>query len=206
MPRKKRRNKRSEQQSNKIVSINASVKVHHRFRYEVQPGGGTSFSINRAALLNLMMVNTTGAKLNARLIAGVKLKRIEITSSPTTSVSTTFTACSIEWLSNYGPSTQISDMPSSSMTPARITSSPPRNSLSSFWSLTGLNETEVLFKMILGTNQHHVIDVWVDIVMMDDETPVLLTTNNIGTIYQFYLGYLDGLNGFIVPVSYSSLT
>lgn len=205
MPRTKRSNKRNTQIP-KIVSINASVKVSHRYRFGVDSPSTNLINITRGNLLNLILVNTTGAKLHARLIAAVKLKRIEIVSI-TATTTRALSPISIEWLSNYGPSTEITDTPSSVSIPACLKTSPPKNSLSSFWSLTGVNESEIVMALRLPNNMAHTIDVWVDQVLMDDETPVLVTTQNAGTAYQVYLSFLDGqlASSQLQPVSYTAI-
>jgi hypothetical protein len=207
MPKSKRRSKRNTQ-TPKIVSINASVKVSHRYRYAVDLASTpNTYNITRANLLNLLFINNSGAKNNARLIAGIKLKRVEIISMSSSAVIRASSPISLEWLSNYGPSSEITDTPSSVSMPACIKTSPPKNSLASFWSLTGSNESEVLFKIVLPSSMGHTIDVWVEQVLMDDESPVQIVTQTSGVVNQLYEGYLDGqnANSVLQPVSYTNL-
>jgi hypothetical protein len=195
------------------LQFDASVRLKHHFRY-IDIGSGTTFNITRGNLLNLMVsANTTSTA--ARLIAGIKLNRIEMftTASSTSGSSPSETTISVEWLSNYGPSSESSDSSISVSLPAHVTSRPPPNSLASFWSLTGSNESEIVAKLQLpssvsGAYAYTIVDIWVDVVLMDDETPLTVTgyTNTL-TLSQFYLGYLDG-NGSsaeIKPVSYVSI-
>jgi len=195
------------------LQFDASVRLKHRFRY-IDIGSGTNFSLTRALLLNLMISGNTTSTA-ARLIAGVKLNRIEMFTVCTTAVTaaTPETTISVEWLSNYGPSTEASDTSISPSLPAHVISVPPAFSLASFWSLTGINESEVIAKLVLPSTAspffaNTVLDVWVDVVLMDDETPVSVSGfANALTVSQFYLSYLDGVGSSaeIRPVSYTSI-
>jgi hypothetical protein len=79
--------------------------------------------------------------------------------------------------------------------------------------MTGSNESEVLFRISATQNatagsQNLIVDCWVDIVMMDDDTPVTLTTNSTTTVAQLYAGYLDGQGSgaVLTPVSLTSIS
>jgi hypothetical protein len=206
MPRRKRKNKRNSSTVPRILQIDASVRVRHRYRFQKgSAASGAPINITRANLLNLMLVGS-GAFSGYRIIAGIKLKRIEIISTFGTGSTTDPVPISLEWLSNYGPSAQSSDTASNVSVNACIKTSPPKQSLASFWSLTGVNESEVLCKLILPQNASHTVDLWVDIVLMDDETPVTVVTAALSTAAQFYLSYMDGQStSVLVPVSYTAI-
>jgi hypothetical protein len=192
-------------QTNFPRQFKSNVIFKHKFRF--QSFAAVTFTTLRSDLLGLLAMNLTSGTSNASIIAGVKLNRVEMFAVGGSSVAAPFTPAvvSVEWLSNYGPSSEISDT-GNAMTPAKVVSSPPRNSLASFWSLTGINPTETLFTMVCPINC--VVDVWVDLVLEDGESSLLYTTIAAGTAGQLYAGLLDrsaGAAAEMVPVSYQSL-
>jgi hypothetical protein len=119
------------------------------------------------------------------MIAGIKLNRIEMfgnTSSLPSSVS-------VEWLSNYGPSSEMSDTSTSTASPAHLISSPPPQSLASFWSMIGINESETLFSVTVPNGT--ILDIWCDIVLLDGQGNTVNTTTTASGTYM-YVSYLDG--------------
>jgi len=186
----------------------SQIEVSRRFRFQVTSQTATTTSnIRRSDLLNLLMVNLAGGTSSARLIAGVKVRRVEFWGlSNSASVQNTGTI-SIEWLSQFGPSREISDTAIPSIRPPYLSATPPIQSAASFWSLTGSNESEVLFTLV-ATPSGCVIDVFLDIILFDGESSVTITTTASGTTGQLYMGYLDGpiSGGKWQPVSYTSLT
>jgi hypothetical protein len=120
-----------------------------------------------------------------RLIAGIKLNRIEMYGNTSSTPSTV----TVEWLSNYGPSSEISDTSTSTASPAHLVSSPPPQSLASFWSMIGINESESLFNVTAGTGT--ILDIWCDIVLLDGQGNTVATTSSASGTY-FYVSYLDG--------------
>ncbi len=121
----------------------------------------------------------------------------------TAAADTTSTTMSIEWTSSLGPTAEISDT-GTPLHPPFIRSSPPKSSLASFWSLNGSNESEVL--MILVVPVSTIIDVWLDFVLQDGQTPVLNVPSNGATVGEVYCFPLDGFGSSakLIPVSYTS--
>lgn len=184
----------------------AAIKLTKKIRY-LDAGTTTNFTIMRGNLLNTFLNGTTSSTCG-RLLAGIRLISIEMWCAlPSTTVVPA--TISIEWLSLYGPSTQISDSAVSNALPAHIKSHPPPMSVGAFWSLTGQQESEVLAKLVLPSSAaaSTVIDIAFEMVFMDDETPVSISTSQTVTPNQFYIGYLDGQGSSseIQPVSYSSI-
>jgi len=181
----------------------SSIRFKHRFRFLANSHAGPT-SITRANLLNLVVVGTASST-SSRIFSGAKLNRVEmwaVAGSTTTSATTTI---SVEWLSSYGPSSEVSDN-GNSLNTAHLVTTPPRQSLASFWSLTGSNESEVLFNII--SEQGCIVDVWVDFVLMDSETPVFNSGYTVvPTANQVYVSYLDGINAAAIwaPVSYTTV-
>jgi len=192
-------------QANFPKQFRSNVQFKHKFRF--QSTGAAFFTILRSDLLGLLAVNLTGALTNAAVIAGIKLNRMEFYAVGGATAAAPFTPAtvSVEWLSQYGPSAEISDV-GNAFAPAKIVVSPPRQSVASFWTLTGFNVSEVLCNVIvpIGT----IADVFVDIVLVDSEASVIYTTIAAGVAGQMYAGYLDrhaGAGAVMQPVSYVSL-
>jgi hypothetical protein len=181
----------------------SNVQISHRFRYLSTTNGG-SFNVIRSTLYNLLFMNTSSSTTNYSIVAASRLKRIEVF-SPAVASGSVSGPVSVEWLSNLGPSSEVSDSSTSSSAPAHVVTVPPPNSLASFWSLTGINGSEILFNISVPSNS--IIDIWVDMVLMDGESSASVTTTNSGTAGQLYAIPLDGTGSsrILLPVSYQTL-
>jgi hypothetical protein len=143
-------------------------------------------SITRKNLLSSYILTAGVSNTGYRLLNGFKLNRIEIYSMPSTTTSTTV---ALEWLSNYGPSTEVSDTSTSSAYPAHLITSPPLQSLASFWSMAGSNESEQLF--IVTAPLGSIIDIYGEMVLVDG-TGTTVTGITTGTANNLYTSVLDG--------------
>jgi len=161
-------------------------------RYQVTGASITSPKpIIRAFLLDTIIANKSSGTTNVRILAAVRVNSVTLTTS---------TNAGILWSSQYAPS-QLTTVNGTSTTAAGIyRSRPPANSTASFWSLTGSNETEVLFSLLATSNDY--IDVSMSCVFMDSESPINVTTVNAGVVNSVYRTYLDGPAGGaqMVPV------
>jgi hypothetical protein len=138
-----------------------------------------------------------------RLASSVKLKRIEMWCPSISTTAITSTTISLEWLSDQGPSTEISDT-GNPFTMPHIASSPPRNSLAGFWSLNTINNSESLFKLSLVTGT--VIDIWLEMVLVDDFGPISAGVPTGTVAGQVYVRSLDNPGSLaITPVSYATI-
>jgi len=179
--------------------VAATIQSNRVQRYATLGNTGT-VSITRAALLNHLLM-CTATTTYGRLLSGYLLKGIKIW-CPSSGSDVTSTI-SVEWLSNYGPSRIVSDV-SMSVKPAFLHSSPPKNSLASFWSLTGSNESEKI--CVLTLPEQSVVDVTYSRIFENGETPTLVTATDSGTAGTLYMTFLDGvITGIIQPVSYSAI-
>jgi hypothetical protein len=186
-------------QANHVPSFLSTVHVRHHFRYQVN-SAGFSGNLLRSELLNLLAVADSMGN-GWRLFSGVKLNRIEIR-VPSAGADVTLVTTSVEWTSTYGPSSEISDTGTPLHPPFLITSPPPQ-SLASFWSLTGFNETDVLALLVLPG--FAIVDVWVDGIFQDGQTPVSTGNFSASTAGQVYAIALDGrASNKVVPVSYTT--
>lgn len=175
----------------------STVRISRRARFLAS--AAMNVSITRAMLLNHLIMNTA-ATANYRLLSGFKLKSITIW---TIAAVGSPSSCSVEWTSSYGPSKIISDS-GMGVEPAFVQTSPPTQSLASFWSLTGSNESDVLALVVAPINS--VLDITYEMIFQNGETPVLVTTSNGGTLGQVYMTPFDGVvTGVAKPVSYESL-
>jgi hypothetical protein len=156
--------------------------LNFSIRYQSQSGSNLRI-ITRGFLLNTLIMNQNSGASNYRVCASVRVNRVRIY---------TASSCSLEWLSAYGPSSATIVQGTSTTASGILMQKPPKNSLASYWSLTGSNESENLMALTMGSND--VIDVDYSVVLMDVETPVNITTTNSGTIGQLYRSYLDGPN------------
>jgi hypothetical protein len=191
--------------TNRVPSqFSATVRFKHKFRFLCTTASFTSpVTISRANLLSLLVMNGASNTTNYRIITGLKLNRIEIFGPSNLGSIATASTVSVEWLSNLGPSTVVSDSSSSNAFPSHITTSPPPQSLASFWSLSGINETENLFTITAQTLS--IIDVWCDIVLMNGESAHSVPSTNSGVAGTLYLLALDSSGGNYPPVSYQTL-
>jgi hypothetical protein len=181
----------------------STKKISGRARYIVPSAINIGTPVTRGNMLNMLIMNTGGSTTNYRILNAIRLKSISVWSAETTSGSVS--TIDVEWLSNYGPSTVVSDTSVSLIMPAYITSSPPKDSLAQFWSLSGINESESLY--LLSAPVGSVIDITYEAILFNGETPVAVTTTNagvLGTVYETNL--LGPTSNTGVPVSYKTLT
>jgi len=183
----------------------SQIEVSRRWRFQQLGSSSYAYGIARSDLLNLLMVNLSGTTNNSRLIAGVKIRRIEMWGISNGSTTQNTGTISVEWLSQFGPSLEVSDTAIPSIRPPYLTATPPAQSAASFWSLTGKNESEVLFN-VAGSLSGSIMDIFLDVIFYDGESVVNITTTNAGTAGQLYMGTLPGsAPTTFVPVSYYSL-
>jgi hypothetical protein len=154
-------------------------------RYQASVGFSTNpnpVSITRAFILNLKFLNQASSTNSYRLFSAVRLNQIEMVVAA---------AGSVEWLSNYSP-TSVTEFNATSTTAAGIyTTSPPMNSLASFWSTSGSNESEVLLK-IVNASANDYLTAWYSVVITDNVPQVAVTTAGAGIGGRVYTSAFDG--------------
>lgn len=166
-----------------------TLSLGHKFRFST----GVAFTglpVTRAMLLNLYTMATTTSNQN-RLVTAVKLKRVQVWGSPPIMGSGAPTTVVVEWLGNQAPSTIHSDT-GMGVRPSYVSSRPPVDSSDRWWSISGTNESEVLFKISgpIGT----VIDIQAAVRLADDEAAVAAENGTavMSTVGKVYFNYLDG--------------
>jgi hypothetical protein len=173
----------------------------------------TGVTITRGNLLNMYLCGTTTTQV-ARNWESVKIRKIEIfstTSATGSGYNGVLNSIQLEWLSSLGPSKVIESVGNFEH-PAFISSKPPAKALSSFWSLSGNNETEVLMRLSgspslanSGTNSPlpvgTLIDLHLEVINLEDATPVL-TTVSAAIVGQNYIRSFDG-TALSVPATFT---
>jgi len=149
-------------------------------RYQANAAG--TVNITRAQVLNLLTMNTGGSTTQYRLCQAVRVNKLELT---------VVAGGSIEWKSTYGPNRLIEVNGTSTTAAGTLVSRPPVNTLASFWSLTGQNESEILFS-ISTANTNDYLTVTFSFVLLDKSSPASVTFVNSGTLGQVYWTFLDG--------------
>lgn len=141
----------------------------------------------------------TSAVTTVRVIEAIRLKRVMMWTNPPV-LGAPPVNISLEWLGENSPSVFVADS-SMGVLPARIDASPPSFSSNRWWSMSGNQESDVLFNLILVANT--VIDIIVEIRQVETETPTAGDVPAGAVIGQLYGGFLDGItSGELTPVGY----
>lgn len=188
-----RRNKRQGGRANAMAppEFVPTFSLGHKFRF-TSPSGSSfaGLPITRAMLLNLYTMAAT-TTIQYRVITGIKLNRVRMWGQPTALGSLSTAPVIVEWLGLNSPSTIHSDT-AIGVRCAYVDTRPPVDASNRWWSISGNNETEVLFKVSgpVGT----IIDVDCSIRFADDEAAVQGENGTAlgslaGTVYW---NYLDG--------------
>jgi hypothetical protein len=189
--------------ANHIPQFASTVSVRHHFRYQAS-GVLSNKSITRGSLLNLLV---SGAfqltnQLN-RLFSAVKLNKVEAR-CPTGGSDVALNTLSIEWFSTLGPTSEVSDT-GTPLHPPILVTSPPRQSLAGFWSLTGTSESDVLFQINGPTGT--IVDIWIEATLQDGESPTVIVPTNAPSNGALYALALDGISSNVLaPVSYTTIS
>lgn len=185
--------------TNIIPRIDSTIKISHRARYTCTTN--SVINITRANMLNTLIMNINNTTTNGRLISGIKLNRIEIYGAPSGPIA-------LEWLSTLGPTRELSDRSLTNSAIPCIKSSPPKQSLAGFWSMTGSQESDVLCTITTnGSGAACTVDVWTSIILMDGEPIVGVTTTSTGTSATLYLTRFDGpgASAVLIPDNYTTI-
>jgi hypothetical protein len=76
---------------------------------------------------------------------------------------------------------------------AMVTSTPPKDSLAGFWSISGTNENTVIIELV--SNANDVLDIEVEMLFSDYQAAsgaVSVVTSSVGVAGVLYYGYADG--------------
>jgi hypothetical protein len=183
-----------------IPQFQSNVRLRHRYRFTST--SGTATSITPTSLL--CAAGTICTDTNVLVVSAfqsVKVRRVEIWSPPAAQGDSV--TCSVEWTGfQNSPNVEHSDTSVSVAVPAHVSCSPPRNSLASFWQVAS---TTGLFVITAPTGS--VIDVVLDLVMSDDESPAANAAVTTATInLSYYLSLDPNSTHRFVPVSLITTT
>jgi hypothetical protein len=158
----------------------------------------------RSQLLNVLGMATATTTVN-RALGGVKVRRIDIY-TPQINNTTQPSSFVFQWYtSDSCPRVYTSS--SSSSTSGFLSMVPPKDSLASFWNITGFNESEVVFAM--DTTAGAIIDLHLSVTLannttgLDGAVPRTSSGLTVGVMYQAYLDYPVG-TAVLAPVGYSA--
>jgi hypothetical protein len=183
-----------------IPPFTPTLRTTHKFRFVNGANNGT-YTITRAQLLNLVLYTPT-TSTSVRLFEAVRLVGLEMWSSPA-ALGSQASQLSLEWLGENGPSTIVSDT-SIGVSPAHIRSSPPSRSSCEWWSMSGQQEADDLFVLVIPVNT--TIDVTMALRFVENEAPTEGDAPTGATVGRLYGDYLDGLvSGMLAPVGYIAL-
>jgi hypothetical protein len=141
-------------------------------------------------------MNATGSTTNYRLLSAVRVNKITLT---------TAVAASLEWLSEFGPTSATLITGGTATTPGFLIQRPPQKSTAGYWSQIGVNESQNMLSFTCA--QYDYIDVDYSGVIID-RTPSSCSTTASGSVGVVYRTYLDGPNGAssqFAPVAVQSL-
>jgi len=183
------------QGGNKPPQIASNIQYTHRYRFTST--SATLTAITPQSLLGAAGTICTNTNTAVNPFNGsVRVKRVEMWAPPATQGSTT--TCSVQWVGDQKTSNfEVSDTSNSVTTPAKISSSPPRLSLASFWNQ---NSTSTLFSLVapVGT----IIDVLLDLIVFDEDDAQVGITVATGALGNTYFLSLDpNATHRYVPVS-----
>lgn len=158
-------------------------------------------TITRKNLLNLVVMATAANQSN-RIIEAIRLRSVEVWTSPP-ALGTAPASCSVEWVGSNAPSTLSSDT-SMGVLPAHVKTKPPPRSSDQWWSMSGADETDPLFTIIAPAES--IADVAVTLRFVDNEAATAGGVPAGATVGQVYYDYLDGIaSGTWAPVGVAIL-
>lgn len=175
--------------------LNTNIRLSHRYRFTA-----TAAQNGPITDTNLLGVcGGVGSVVNSQIALftkSVKVRKIEIWSAPASQGANS--TCSVDW-EGFGnsPNVEVSDTTVSVTKNAHVVSSPPPQSLCSFWQeATGTN----LFTIVCPANS--IIDLWLDEVLADQTTNLQAFPAVTAVVGRIYYLALDGTGTHnLVPVS-----
>ncbi len=133
-------------------------------RYQVNDNSGGS--VTRGDLLNWVVQVTNASTTAVPLCESVKLNRIKVVTFADGG-SDSFDVC-LEWNGDRSPSTCTSVIGANAL-PSVINQVPPGDSLARYWSIRGIDESEVLFTLIppMASVANTYVDLHIEYVIAD---------------------------------------
>ncbi len=179
--------------------LRTNVILKHRYRF-------TSTNASPQTIIDNDVVGIAGAVCSvansslSMIAASVKIHSIEIWSPPASQG--TAATCSVEWLSTYSPSIEVSDTTVSVSKPAHVKAQPPPGSAAAFW----INPGNVQNIMKITAPVGSIIDVKCTHVLLDTGTAGTSYAVAAGTLGALYYLPLDGSSDTYIPTSLTTTT
>jgi len=170
-----------------VPMLRSNLIMSHTFRF-------TSASNSALAVTANSLIGVCGVKgtvlntLTSALFDSVRVKSVKIWSPP--SAQGAAVTCSVLWASGVNsPAVEVSDTSVSTAVPAHITSTPPPQSLASFWQRSAAT---TIFTTVAPVGS--IIDVALEMILSDDDggLPVTFATATAALGQNYYLA-LDGV-------------
>lgn len=147
---------------------------------------------NMRGIFGLMATTTNNLQ---PMCKSLRVKRITIHTPPASTGN--YSSCGVRWIGVYGEHVLVSDTSINISRPAFITSTPPANSLASFWRTTSDSDGF----MALSVPQNSIIDLEVEWIIFDGANNVTSFLASAPLpLYSIVYGYLDGLNQTLAPI------
>lgn len=186
----------SQERLAKPSAYQANVAVSRRYRF--QSGAGT-YSITPRTLLQAAGVCADTAILAQSVWSSVKLNAIEVWGPLVTAAPITV---SVQWNGSayVGSQAEVADSSTNPNHPAHVYTSPPKQSLASFWQI---DNTAVIAAISVPANS--IVDIYLSLVMIDGTqnaaaNPLVTVGNTPGLIYYYPA---DGRGGGLTPIALS---
>jgi len=202
MMKKTSKNSRRGKTSRRNININPSqfesnVKGSHRYRFTAT-AAATQKSITDSSVIGALGGFCTVVNNQVSCwVNSFRIRRIEVWGAPQALGSPS--TVSIEWFGfGNSPNLEFSDTSLSVSQNAHVVTTPPVNSLCHFWQK---QTNTALFNVSCTANS--VIDIYVDYVMVDQDTAALaiaVAAGVVGTPYYLALDQQTGTHNF-VPIS-----
>jgi hypothetical protein len=101
-----------------------------------------SGGLERAQFLNLWNIITLTNTTAVRIFNAIKIRKVEMWSPVSAGASAA--DFGIEWSSQYGPFETVNGTTQGTARPGHLMTRPPKGSVAGFWSLAGVNESEIV--------------------------------------------------------------
>jgi hypothetical protein len=179
--------------------LRTNVIVKHRYRFTSTSATPQTIVDNDVVGIAGAVCSVANATLNL-IAASVKIHSIEIWSPPASQGSAA--TCSVEWLSTFSPTIEVSDTTVSVSEPAHIRASPPSGSAASFW----INPASAQNIMKVMAPVGSIIDVKCTHLLIDEGTAGASYAVAAGTLGVLYYLPLDGASDVYLPTSLTTTT
>jgi len=154
-------------------------------RFRFTSSAATLTNITVGSLCRLLCMNTS-ANTMFPIFLGARLLKVKMYGAP----GGTTNNVSLNWTSTQGPYRELSDSGSSG-SPAYISSSPPKDSLASFWNNVNTSQASALFQVASTANSFVDVDIQFTVLDLAAAPFAGITTTAAGAVGSVYTSALD---------------